>query len=58
MKERFARFTNLPELKALFRSFTDVVQSKDLKVKRPSLRAGGAPKPSRGCSTRIPNSTW
>ena len=41
VKERFSQFINLAELRQFFRSFTDVVQSKDLKIKRPEVKGGG-----------------
>jgi N12 class adenine-specific DNA methylase/CRP-like cAMP-binding protein len=50
-KERFASFSNMGEMQQIFRSFTDVVLSRDLKIKRPELKDGkitiAAAKPSQ-----------
>src|ERR1700755_2640516 len=41
-RSRFAKFTNLPELQQLFRSFADVQTAEMLNLPRPAL-AGGKP---------------
>lgn len=40
MATRFARFTNLPELMAHYRSFADVQSNQDLDLSRPDLAGG------------------
>ncbi|MGC4052870.1 MAG: 2'-5' RNA ligase family protein [Paludibaculum sp.] len=40
VKQRFAKFVNLPELVTLFRTFSDVVTSDMLDLPRPELRGG------------------
>ena len=39
-RSRFARFTNLPELQQMFRSFSDVQTAEMLNLPRPRLRGG------------------
>src|SRR5438128_10782423 len=39
-RSRFARFTNLPELQQMFRSFADVQTAEMLDLPRPALRGG------------------
>ncbi len=39
-RSRFAKFTNLPELSEMFRSFADVKMADDLNLPRPALEGG------------------
>ncbi len=39
-RSRFARFTNLPELQQMFRSFADVKTPEELNLQRPRLQGG------------------
>ena len=41
LKDRLARFKNLPELTSLFHVLADVVVSEDLPIERPKMRSGG-----------------
>src|SRR5437588_5310821 len=41
-RSRFARFTNLPELQQLFRTFADVQTAEMLNLPRPTLEGGKA----------------
>ena len=41
-RSRFAKFTNLPELQQMFRSFADVQTAEMLDLPRPRLQGGKA----------------